>query len=67
MNKQNQFCLQSYSICHIISCFPIIFTQQAAEKPNGELTCTMAYIQNKGYLEVTGTYVDTALYINVHT
>lgn len=26
---------------------------EAAEKPNGTLTCTMAYIQSKGYLEVT--------------
>ena len=37
-----------------VDMFAIIFTQQAAEKPNGELTCAMAYIQSKGYLEVTG-------------
>jgi len=27
--------------------------QKVADRPNGELTCTLAYIQSKGYLEVT--------------
>jgi len=35
--------------------FMLSFMQQkAVDRPNGELTCTVAYIQSKGYLEVTG-------------
>ena len=33
-----------------------VFIQQADDKPNGELTCTVAYVQSKGYLEVNGMY-----------
>ena len=40
----------------LLLALPYVFIQQADDKPNGELTCTVAYVQSKGYLEVNGMY-----------